>query len=69
MSNKKEILVSDLRDKLKSIMQKEIENLPKQLEAMESKERLNYVIKLMPFVFPKVNTIHSASGEPFNLDY
>jgi hypothetical protein len=64
MKAKEQILTNDLRDKLKSIMQKEIEKLPETLEALEPKERINIICKLMPFVFPKVEAVHPENGEP-----
>jgi hypothetical protein len=68
MNTKEPILTYDLRDKLKSIMQKEIEKLPETLEALEPKERLNVVCKLLPYVFPKVEAVHPKEGEPFTFD-
>lgn len=68
MKTKEKILTNGLRDSLKIIMQSEIENLPKTLEGLEPKERINVVCKLMPYVFPKVDTIHSKEGEPFTFD-
>jgi hypothetical protein len=64
MKTKEQVLTMGLRETLKTIMQKEIEKLPETLEALEPKERLNVVCKLMPFVFPKVETVHSTEGEP-----
>lgn len=64
MKAKEQILTNDLRDKLKSIMQKEIEKLPETLEALEPKERINILCKLMPFIFPKVEAVHPTQGEP-----
>jgi hypothetical protein len=63
--NKEQILTTELRETLKTIMQKEIEKLPETLEQLELKERVNVICKLMPFVFPKVNTVSSTEGEPF----
>lgn len=65
MKTKDQVLTNDLRDKLKSIMQKEIEKLPETLEALEPKERINILCKLMPFVFPKVESVHPTEGEPW----
>jgi len=59
-----ETLTTDLRKVLKDAIQKEFEQLPKTLEALEPKERLNILCKLMPFVFPKVDTIDFDQGEP-----
>ena len=64
MKAKEQILTNDLRDKLKSIMQKEIERLPETLEALDPKERINILCKLMPFIFPKVEAVHPTQGEP-----
>lgn len=63
--SKEQTLTTELRDTLKTIMQNEIEKLPETLEQLEPKERLNVICKLMPFVFPKVNTVSATEGEPF----
>jgi hypothetical protein len=63
--SKEQTLTIELRDTLKTIMQNEIEKLPETLEQLETKERLNVICKLMPFVFPKVNTVSATEGEPF----
>ncbi|KAF0237442.1 MAG: hypothetical protein FD181_2008 [Prolixibacteraceae bacterium] len=64
MKTKEQVLTIGLRETLKTIMQKEIERLPETLEALEPKERLNVLCKLMPFVFPKVESVHPTEGEP-----
>ncbi len=56
----------DLRNTLKEMMQKELEQLPQTLGQLEPKERLNILCKLMPFVFPKVEAVHHSDGEPFS---
>ena len=61
---KEQVLTMGLRETLKTIMQKEIEKLPETLEALDPKERINVVCKLMPYVFPKVETVHPTEGEP-----
>ncbi len=68
MKTKKQVLTMGLRETLKAIMQKEIEKLPETLEALEPKERLNVLCKLMPYVFPKVEAVHPKVGEPFSFD-
>jgi len=67
MNTQEQILTHDLRAKLKTVMQKEIERLPETLEALEPKERINILCKLMPFIFPKVEAVHPTQGEPFQL--
>ena len=64
MKTKEQVLTMGLRETLKNIMQKEIEKLPETLETLDPKERLNVVCKLMPYVFPKVETVHPKEGEP-----
>ena len=61
---KEQVLTNNLRETLKTIMQKELEKLPETLEALDPKERLNVVLRLMPYVFPKVETVHAKEGEP-----
>ena len=65
---KEQVLTNNLRETLKTIMQKEIEKLPETLEALDPEERLNVVCKLMPYVFPKVETVHPKEGEPMQFD-
>ncbi len=65
---KEQVLTMNLRENLKTIMQKELAQLPKTLEALEPKERLNVLCKLMPYVFPKVETVHPKEGEPLQFE-
>ena len=68
LNSDNQIMTADLRETLKGIMKNEIEKLSETLESLEPKERINVVCKLMPFVFPKVETIDSKNGEPFQFD-
>ena len=63
-----EILTSDLRKTLKAMIQSELERLPEALETLEPKERLNLICRLLPFVLPKVESVHFEKGEPLNFD-
>ena len=65
---KEQVLTNNLRETLKTIMQKEIEKLPETLETLDPKERLNVVCKLMPYIFPKVETVHPTEGEPLQFE-
>ena len=49
---------------LKAIMQKELEQLPETLKDLEPVQRLNVLCKLIPYVLPKVEAVHSQKGEP-----
>ena len=69
MKTKEQILTKGLRENLKELMQKEIQNFPKHLETLEPKERLNIICKLLPYVLPKVESVSLTEGEPFSLDW
>ncbi|AWL09051.1 hypothetical protein HME7025_01188 [Aquirufa nivalisilvae] len=68
MKANEKIFTNDLRDKLKAIMSKEIEKLPEMIEKLETREKVNVLCKLMPFVVPKVESVHPKEGEPFTFD-
>jgi vacuolar-type H+-ATPase subunit I/STV1 len=57
-------LVNNIRDTLKDLMQKELENLSETLKDLEPVQRLNVLCKLIPYVLPKVEAVHSEKGEP-----
>lgn len=63
-SQPKDSLVKDIRSTLKEMMQKELEQLPETLKELEPAQRLNILCKLMPFVLPKVESIHCEKDEP-----
>ncbi len=50
-------ITTELRKTLKGIISDELESLPTTLEQLPAKERLEIVIKLMPFCLPKVDSI------------
>lgn len=57
-------LSSNIRETLKEMMQKEIEKLPETLKELEPVQRLNILCRMMPFILPKVESIHHEYGEP-----
>jgi hypothetical protein len=61
-------LVKSIRELLKAQIQNELELLPETLKELEPEKRLSFVCKLIPFVLPKVESIHSESGEPDHWD-
>jgi hypothetical protein len=48
---------SELRKTLKGIIAAELDALPTTLSELPARERLELLIKLLPFALPKVNTI------------
>ena len=57
-------LTAEMRAVLKGIIEKELEGLADRLQALEPDKRLELLIKLLPYVLPKVESVHPADGEP-----
>ena len=57
------IVTRDLRECLKSFIEKEIQSLPETLKPLEPSQRLSIVCRLIPFVLPKVVSIHHTDNE------
>ena len=56
-------LVKNLRSTLKVWVQQELERLPETLEELEPEKRVSVLCKFLPFVLPKVQTVHSERDE------
>jgi len=63
------ILTRDLRVTLKKVVQAEIQKLPEYFENMEPRQRVETLIKLLPYVFPRVEPVHLTEGEPSKFDW
>ena len=50
-------ITSELRDALKAIVANELDTLSDSLAQLPAKERLDVVIRLMPYCMPKVESI------------
>jgi len=57
-------LTKELRTVLKDLIYDELNSLGKRLEKLEPKERVELIIKLMPYVFPKLEKISHTTNEP-----
>ena len=57
-------LTKDIREILVELVKKELTSLPKNLSLLEGKDRIDVLIKLMPFVMPKVATIQFDGEDP-----
>jgi len=64
--NKVELKTGDLRQTLKDTIRQEIERLPEYLQSLETKDRVNAICKMLPFVLPKVESVHFEEGEQFS---
>lgn len=61
--------VKELRATLKNLIYDELESLPETLENMEPKDRLELVVKLLPYAMPKNNKASFTYGEPIGFDW
>lgn len=59
-------LTKELREALKNILHQEIDLLPDHLSKLEAKDRLDMVVKLFPFVLPKVEAVSHTENEPLD---
>ena len=57
-------LTKELRTILKEALHKELKGIGERLEQLEPKEHLEVLIKLMPFVFPRMNKVSHSMDEP-----
>lgn len=53
----------EIRTVLKSVINKELLNIETLFESLPPKERLEIVVKLIPFVLPKVENVRANFGE------
>ena len=60
---------SELRRALKHMVDNELQNLQDNINELEPKERIELLIKLLPYVMPKVQTVSRRDGEPIGLDW
>ena len=59
-------LTKELRSALKDVLYEEIEQLPHRLDELDTKDRLELLVKLMPYVFPKVQSVSQSLDEAVN---
>ena len=61
--NNNDIGTIDLRNELKSFVASELKNLPQSLKELDQKKRIDVLLKLMPFVFPKVHNVSYTTND------
>ncbi len=59
-------LTKEIRQTLKTALAGQIEKIPELLEQLPDEKRLGYLIKLLPYVLPKVESVDMRSGEPLD---
>lgn len=63
------LLTRELRSELKTIVETELQRLPQYLDALPDDKRLDAVLRLLPYVLPKVEAVTATDGEPLTLDW
>jgi hypothetical protein len=61
-------LTKELRYLLKDLIYNELESLDEKLEELEPKERIELIIKLLPYTLPKLQNISHTTNEPVDWD-
>ena len=61
-------MTKELRSVLKDILYQELEQIQVHLDNLKSKERIELLIKLMPYVLPKVTSVSHTTNEPLDWD-
>ena len=59
-------MTKELRVLLRDIMQQELEEVQGRFSILEPKQRIELIIKLMPYILPKVNSIFHKTNEPLD---
>ncbi|MCX6232281.1 MAG: hypothetical protein NTZ33_12140 [Bacteroidetes bacterium] len=63
------LLTKEMRAVLKGIISKELELIPETLKKSNPEKRIEIVLRLLPYVLPKVESVHMKEGEPLNFDF
>ena len=61
-------MTKELRSTLKDVLFHEIEEIEDRLDLLNPKDRLELLIKLMPYALPKVTSISHKTNEPLDWD-
>ena len=61
-------MTKELRNLLKNVLHVELERIQENLEQLEPKERLEIIIKMMPYVLPKIKDESYTINEPLSWD-
>ena len=59
-------MTKELRVLLKDIMYQELEEIQERFSLLEPKQRIELIIKLTPYILPKVNNIFHTTNEPLD---
>lgn len=60
----KNIVTREVREVLKGYIAQELQGLPARLEKLTDEQRVNVLLRLLPYVLPKIEPVHHSEGEP-----
>ena len=63
------LLTRQMRSILKGIIAKELKMIPETLEKLDPEKRAEMVIKLLPYVLPKIEPVCMEKSEPLEPDF
>ena len=61
-------MTKELRVLLKDIIYQELEEVQERFSLLEPKQRIELIIKLMPYVLPKTTSVSHKTNEPMDWD-
>lgn len=56
-------ITREMREILKSVLDRELDRLPAMLAALPDDRRLDVILKLLPYVIPRPRNVSAAYGE------
>jgi hypothetical protein len=59
-------ITKEIRAVLKNYVAEELTNLPSIVDSLEQEKRLEILLKLLPYVLPKVNSVNPSHDEPIS---
>ena len=59
-------MTKELRVLLKDIIYQELEEVQERFSLLEPRQRIELIIKLTPYILPKVNNISHTTNEPLD---
>ena len=62
-------ITNELRESLKQVIDSELLSLSERLEDLEPKDRVELLIKLLPYIIPKVQTVSHTENEPVDWSF
>lgn len=62
-------MTKEIRAVLKDVIVEQLESMPDVLATLEPKEKLEFIIKLMHYVLPKVEMVKMNEGEGISFDW